>query len=91
MTIEALPTRVIAKQLTSRSMIGSLYIPKDARRKTAMALVLSVGPDITNLVPGDIIHIDGIEGRPFTHNDEDLLDIDASTILAKLIDKGASK
>lgn len=58
------PEEAVAKQ-----KIGSLEIPMSTSGETQSVKVISVGPDVPGLMPGDILYIYPGAGTKFTHTD----------------------
>ena len=76
----------------TESMRGGLYIPDTAKEKPTQGEVIAAGPGRTekgarvpmDLAVGDTVIYGKYSGTPFTLDDEEVIIIKASDVLAKL-------
>ena len=64
--ITPLQDRVLARRLEAVSEVGGIVVPEQAREVPLEAKIISVGPAVTTLAPGDHILIGRYSGSPVT-------------------------
>lgn len=82
MELEALKGRIIIKQLDTPSMRGNFFVPKTARTKLPIALVISVEKNPNhNVLPGQIVLFRTDFGRDFEHEGDLLRDVPIDSVV----------
>lgn len=95
MNIQPLGNKVLVRRVSTVDMVGSLYIPENAKEKANVGIVVAVGPGKIFDAPwrhvpipeaGDKVLFGKFSGSEFEHEGETLLFLREDEILAILVD-----